>query len=578
MPSYTKFQSDNQKYTQNRYDMHNPEFNKTIDTKSKKGAIGFQNNLDKWVEFVSWSRWNADLYYDLITPEKGGIRLDLDQRIYLRALCRFFSVYGVFPRGWSKSYLVALFMYHTAIFYPDIYISLTAQTRENSAKILKEKHNTEVMKHFPLLAHEIVDAKFSKDSAEIFFTSGGKIDNLANHQSSKGARRHRLMIDESALLNNELFEDALEPIPAIPRRTVGSEALVNPEELNGQINFLTTSSFKGTDEFDRNIRMLNDMANLRGQIVLGAGWELPVHYGRGETKSQILAKKENLSPISFAQNWESKWVGSVDGSIVDIKRLLELRVLSKPELKGNKEDEIYLSMDVARSEQISASQSSIAILKVKRNKKNRVTQIKLVNLINLPKGLTFTHQTILLKKIFKQYNAYRAIIDSNTMGSAIIDEALKEQIDPDTNEILKCWDTINTEQEAEMDNAEEVIFDLKSQGINSDILINFADVVEAQILRLLEKKQSVNYNTDRLKHLDEDELPYIQTDFFIEETLNLKLKELSGGKYGIEKVSRKYDKDRFFSVAYGCYYIMKYENDYASEDENTNINDYLLIN
>ena len=33
----------------------------------------------------------------------------------------------------------------------------------------------------------------------------------------------------------------LEPIPNIPRRTIGREALVNPEELNGQINFFTTS-------------------------------------------------------------------------------------------------------------------------------------------------------------------------------------------------------------------------------------------------------------------------------------------------------------------------------------------------
>lgn len=59
----------------------------------------FQQNLDKWVEFVSWARWHPDLFLDLITPETGGIRLDLDQRVFIRTLVRFVSVYAVFPRG-----------------------------------------------------------------------------------------------------------------------------------------------------------------------------------------------------------------------------------------------------------------------------------------------------------------------------------------------------------------------------------------------------------------------------------------------------------------------------------------------
>ena len=30
-------------------------------------------------------------------------------------------------------------MYHTAIFFPDVFLTMTAQTRENAAKLLKEK-------------------------------------------------------------------------------------------------------------------------------------------------------------------------------------------------------------------------------------------------------------------------------------------------------------------------------------------------------------------------------------------------------------------------------------------------------
>ena len=336
--------------------------------------------------------------------------------------------------------------------------------------------------------------------------------------------------------------------------------------------------FKGTCEHIRNIQMVDEMANLNGKIVLGASWELAVHYGRGETKSQLIAKKKSLSPVFFAQNYESKWVGATDNALVNISHILELRTIPKPEFKSDKDDETYIAMDVARSELDSASQSSIAVIKVKRNRRNKIIQLKLVNLINLPKGLNFTAQTIELKRIKKQYNAYRVIIDGNTMGSAIIDEALKEHIDPITGESLGCWDTINTDQQPEMRDAEEIIFDLKSQGINSDIIINFIDIVEGRKLALLEKKQDVGYEVHDKQYYEKNLLPHVQTDKLIEEISNLKLKQLTNGRYGIERITRRLDKDRFSAVAYCAYYIMKFEDDYETDEKDNEIIDYLIIN
>lgn len=307
MASYGNFQSTNVKHEKDRTDIANPEFNPTVSSRGEKEMDNFTKNLPKYIDFVSWGRWNPDLFIDLITPQTGGIRLDLDQRVFLRCLFRFLSTYAVFPRGYGKTLLEVLAMYITAIFFPDIEISLTAQTRENGVKILEDKHR-EILKFYPLMANEISKSSFSKDSAEVIFTSGGRIDVLANSQNSKGARRKRLNIEEAALLNNLLFEDVLEPIPNVPRRTIGKLAAINPEELNGSINFFTTSGFRGSSEFERNLLMLDNMAELRGKIVIGADWQLACEYGRGETKSQILDKKEKNSPIFFATNYESKWV------------------------------------------------------------------------------------------------------------------------------------------------------------------------------------------------------------------------------------------------------------------------------
>jgi len=195
-----------------RTDMYNPNFSPTVSSQGINESSNFMKNLPKWVEFVSWARWYPDLFYDLITPETGSIYIDLDERIFLRATARFLSSYGVFPRGFGKTLLEVMSMYHGAIFYPDINNAMSAQTKENAAKLLSEKHR-EVLKYYPLMANEIQKSSFVKDTAEVLFTSGGKVDILANHQNTKGARRHTLNIEESALLNNALFEDWVLTVP-----------------------------------------------------------------------------------------------------------------------------------------------------------------------------------------------------------------------------------------------------------------------------------------------------------------------------------------------------------------------------
>lgn len=569
MASYKHFQSDNMKYDykETRTNIFKPEFNPTVSAKGKMEEDNFMKNLPKWVDFISWARFYPDLYFDLITPETGGIRLDLDQRVFLRAVARFVSVYGVFPRGYGKTFLEVLAMYHTAIFFPDVFLTMTAQTRENAAKLLKEKH-AEIIKYYPLLANEITKASFSKDSAEILFTSGGRIDIMANSHSSKGARRHRMSVEEAAQINDELFQDALQPIVNIPRRTIGKEGLVNPEEMNGQICFYTTSWYRGSSEFERNIKMIDAMANLEGVIVLGADWQLACHYGRGETRSQILSKKATMSPIAFALNYGSRWVGASENQLVDINKLLSLRTLTKPENKFDGSSEYYLGVDVARSIDSSNNQSSVVVAKAKRNKNGKITNIMIPNIFTISNALSFNAQAIEVKKIKNAFNAKVVVVDSNGLGAGLVDELMRESFDPQTGESLGCWDTINTDAQPEVSGAEKCLFDLKPQSANSEIIVAFMDMVESGKLRLLEKKQDTDYDINDKENYVTNILPFIHTDFLIEEIANLQLKHLPSGKITVEKLIKKYNKDRFSALAYVLWYIKTYEdNVYHQESD-----------
>jgi hypothetical protein len=202
----------------------------------------FEENLQKYKDFASWVTWFPDLFLDLIRPKDGGINLHSDQRLFLRCMTRFFSIYGCFPRGWSKTFLEIAAYNIIAIRYPNIDLAITAQTKENAAELVAEKTN-ELLRYYPMLENEILKTKFQKGVAEVWYKNGSSLGILANAQTSKGQRKKRINIEEAALLNNDLFEDALKPIVEVPRYTCGKLSVVNPEELNQQIHFFTTPGY-----------------------------------------------------------------------------------------------------------------------------------------------------------------------------------------------------------------------------------------------------------------------------------------------------------------------------------------------
>ena len=566
MASHGNYQSVNAKYSRtDTRNNHNPDLNSTTSSLGDKNKTAFEKNLRKYVELASWINWYPDLFLDLITPEEGGIKLHADQRIYLRCILRFFSVYGVFPRGWSKTYLEVLAMFVVAIRFPAIELALTAQTKENAAEILKDKCQ-EILKHFPILNNEVYDKKFSKNDAEVLFVNGSRIDILANSQSSKGQRRKRINIEESALLDDTTFQDALKPIVEVSRYTVGKLGIVNPEELNQQINFFSTSGYRGSDEFYRSLQMIDGMTDLNGEMVLGSDWHLGCWYGRGSTKSQLLHKKKTMSPIAFAQNYESKWVGSVDGALININKLLKLRTLTKAKIKCDPHMEYILGVDVARSADSSNNRSSVSVGEIKRGGNGRIVSINLVNLIDISNSLNFTAQAVEVKRIKKSFKAKMVIIDSNGLGCGLVDELMKESFDPVTGDSLGCWNTINTEALPEISQSETCIYDLKPQSANSDIIVAFIDVVESGKLRLLEKKQDTDYDVNDKENFVSNVLPFVQTNFLIEEVANLQLKQLPSGKLSIDRVIKKIGKDRFSCCAYLIWYIKTFEDDVNQED------------
>lgn len=571
--NFEKPETKHQRDVNTAKDNHNPWDNPTVKPVKSSQTDFFHKHIQQYSDLISWARWYPDLFLDLLKPETGGINLHFDQRVFLRCILRFFSIYGVFPRGWSKTWGEVISMFIIAILYPGITMSLTAQTKANAAELLKDKYD-EITRQFPLLKNEMYKPRVAKDDFELTFVNGSRIDVLANAQTSKGQRRNRIQIEESALLDAEVFDDALKPIVEIGRTTKGKLGIIDPLELNQQINFFTTSGFRGSDEWVRSVQMYRDMLDCKGEIVLGAGWMLACWMGRGSRKDQILKKKRDMTSVSFARNYEEKWVGAVDNQLVDIKSLLKIRTLTDPVYNNaDGKREIILGVDVARSANTNNNKTIISVLELHHANNGLIRQMDLINMYLVTNQLNFTVQACLVKQIQQQYKAKVIVVDTNGLGKGLLDELLKPNVDIQTGDTYPAWDTINGEIKSDYKDAIELVFALNSQErdiktggrINNSVIVNFIACVEGQKIRLLEERRDNEFDITDIQECLKF-APYEQTNALVEEIANLKIKHLTNGEVTVERVLNKIDKDRYSSLAYALWWAMTFDNTLKTDD------------
>ena len=581
MAGYNNFESKNKKNEHDRYDIYESAFESPIKESEYNSTI-VSKNIQEFSELCSYLRWMPDIFWDLYKPESGGMNFDLHQRVMLRLLSRFPENYFCAPRGISKTQIHIMSQYHTACCFPNITLSITASTKESAVKIWKDKHD-ELLRFYPDFAPNIRSANFSKDSGRVEFVNGAVVDNLANSQQSKGLRRRRGGLEESALIDKDTYDDCIEPIFNMARTTMTGD--IDPEELNGAINRYSTSGYKNSDEFSKILTMSRDMNDLKGTFVFGSDWFIPVHFGRQKKSVIDKARKSNI--IRFKQNYLCDWVGVSDGALINISKLIKARVVSPPEMecprdkKGNLDIcEYVIGVDVARSASESNNKTSIVVLKIIRNESGSIRQIQLHNIINPPNGLNYEEQSVIVKRIFYKYGGNldltksrvkAVIIDGNTIGQGLVEKLLEDVTDFETNKEYGAWATINTEDKSKTSNAPKMLYVLKAQGINGDIIRTFINYVESNTLKLIKTYDDIKDDLPKdLKEADllNYELACTQVQLLIDEVANLKLKKTQTA-VTVEPVIKRLDKDRYSATVYALYYIamfLEHEEDDSDYD------------
>lgn len=147
-----------------------------------------------------------------------------------------------------------------------------------------------------------------------------------------------------------------------------------------------------------------------------------------------------------------------------------------------------------------------------------------------------------------------------------MDYLLDEQI-LENGEVMEAYDMINTDYRSEFRDAKKLIYGIEAQSNNTEMIVQFQNVVGTKMLRLLEPFD-VNKAIDipDEDYLVSDILPFLRTENFIGEVQNLTVEQIPGsGKLKINQLV-KADKDIFSAVEMGSWYIMKHRN-FGYEEE-----------
>ena len=543
-------------------------------------------------KYIAYWREYPDMFVEFLcgsNPE--NFHLFFYQRMFLRAVMRHRYAYATFPRAYSKSFLSVLVLMLRCVLYPGSHLFVTTGGKEQAAGIAREKAE-EICKLIPGMKNEIDwsrgATKASKNMVEYIFKNGSKLDIMAAQQSSRGKRATGGLMEECILIDQTLLNEVIIPTMNVDRR-LADGSRQEDEVINKSQIYVTTAGWKNSFAYEKLIQILIQQITEPGQaIVLGGTWRVPV-MEKLLRKSFIeeLKLDGTYNDASFAREYESEWSGDAENAFFSAERFDKHRVLLQPEYefsgRSSKSAYYILGIDVGRK----GCTTEVCVFKVTPQAQG--TSLKtLVNLYTWDEE-HFEAQAINIKRLYYKYKCRTAVIDANGLGIGLVDFMVKDQIDPETGELLPNFGVENDEEGfyKKFKTADTEIDAMYLVKANAPINTEAHTYVQTQLssgkikflidenqakVKLMSTKVGQNMDSDkRAEYLK----PFTLTTILREQMLNL-VEENEGVNIILKQASRSIKKDKFSAFEYGLYYI-KQDEDRKKKRKKRNIADMMFF-
>lgn len=555
-----------------------------------------RNNLEYYQRIISYWRKYPDKFIDYLcslNPD-NTFKFYFFQRMYLRIVMRYKTVYAVFSRGFSKSFLAVLSLMIKAILYPRARLATVADGKGQSAQILSSKMQ-EICQLIPALSNEIMwdtrgkiaQTSQTKDSVTYSFKNGSIIQNVAMTETTRGSRFQGLLVEECAKIDQDKLTEIIMPTLVISRQ-VNSQ--VDPEEvLNQSSVFVTSAGYKDTYSYDKLIQTLCEMVgDPKHAFILGGDWKIPVVEGLQPANFIQSQEMDNsMDEAGFDREYNSIWAGNIEGAFFNTNKFDQHRVLNIAETKYNKGIAVkgyyLLGVDVGRF----GCTTEVVVIKV-TPQPTGVAAKQIVNIYTFEED-HFGMQAIKIKRLFNQYKCNIAVVDGNGVGAGLVDFLVTDQEDYDTGETLWNWGVYNDDDRVYKkyetpETIKNALYIMKAnQALNSEMYAYCQTQLLAGKLRFLidenvaknklmaqaqGKKMTALQRADYLR-------PYVETSILKSQMANL-VQENEGANIILKQASSKIKKDKVSALIYGLYWC-KLQEDKNHKRKGRNIKDFMFF-
>ena len=555
-----------------------------------------RNNLEYYQRIISYWRKYPDKFIDYLcslNPD-NTFKFYFFQRMYLRIVMRYKTVYAVFSRGFSKSFLAVLSLMIKAILYPRARLATVADGKGQSAQILSSKMQ-EICQLIPALSNEIMwdtrgkiaQTSQTKDSVTYSFKNGSIIQNVAMTETTRGSRFQGLLVEECAKIDQDKLTEIIMPTLVISRQ-VNSQ--VDPEEvLNQSSVFVTSAGYKDTYSYDKLIQTLCEMVgDPKHAFILGGDWKIPVVEGLQPANFIQSQEMDNsMDEAGFDREYNSIWAGNIEGAFFNTSKFDQHRVLNIAETKYNKgiaaKGYYLLGVDVGRF----GCTTEVVVIKV-TPQPTGVAAKQIVNIYTFEED-HFGMQAIKIKRLFNQYKCNIAVVDGNGVGAGLVDFLVTDQEDYDTGETLWNWGVYNDDDRVYKkyetpETIKNALYIMKAnQALNSEMYAYCQTQLLAGKLRFLidenvaknklmaqaqGKKMTALQRADYLR-------PYVETSILKSQMANL-VQENEGANIILKQASSKIKKDKVSALIYGLYWC-KLQEDKNHKRKGRNIKDFMFF-
>lgn len=388
---------------------------------------------------------------------------------------------------------------------------------------------------------------------------------------------------------------------------ITANGLSDPDEfLNSQMLFVTTAGYAGTDIYNKMMHYFKQMCEGKRVICIGSSYELPLYHGLlKQEKIDDLISDPNYSLLSFATEYKSEWLNFSNKSFFDMNELNRCRTIKRAEyefnIKKNPNDIIVFSYDVARVGGSSNDASALTIFRLVERKNG--TYIK--NVINLKSyedlnrhntdlasRMHFKNQCLEIKRNAEKYNPQAIIVDATGLGVGLLDYLTDVTEDEEYGRTYPAYSIVSV-------NGEDVPVDysgktvpilhlVKTVGANATAMLNdMNNILKGHIqqrnLRLLmtEREAQEGLYKKSKKNLSTEEeveflVPYLQTTLLVNELMQLET-EVHGNNMKLTPVYSSMRKDRYSSLIYGLWWIVRYLEARNKKKVNNSIEDYMCF-